>query len=94
MQTIHSSPIILYRSFFLVLIFSYSQGFAQVLINVHINESDSVSLQYYEPFEAFTNDFLVTIHERTTGNSVLNFDISQPTFIKFTINHQDIALLS
>jgi len=79
---------------FLLLAFISSHSVAQVVINGQIEEGDTVAVQYYEPFEGFANNFLVTEYgKEVTKGFELKFDISKPTEIKFIIDRWSISLL-
>jgi len=84
------------KFFKLILLFVYynSTGIAQVIIDGHIEEGDTIQVKYYQPFQNFANNFIETKYkENTTHNFTFSFNISQPTFVILIINNKNIELL-
>lgn len=66
----------------------YPNAFGQVLLVFDVISSDSIRIEYKEPFNGFVNNYINSIKIKTAVSKIeRSFSISQPTFFRITIDN-------
>lgn len=82
------------RASFLLMNLCWFSSFAQVAIDINIQDGDSLKIRYLRPFEEFANeDAETTLGDKVSGRTLITFDNSQPIFVRFIFNNSVIELL-